>query len=139
MSYYSGALDNGNNVSFSNANKRCGALIDITTASSSSTTLNLSVTSSNWFENYMWIYNPRSEDIDVSITSITDPDSNNSSTNPTYFVIASPGSITVPAGGFAELSVLMTDITGNSLTDFTGRKTLVSITDRADLGVSFPT
>ena len=77
--------------------------------------------------------------MDINIVYLTDPDGNSTSTNPSYFAIASPGSITVPAGGFAELSVLMTDITGNSLTNFTGRKTLVSITCLTDLGVSFPT
>lgn len=77
--------------------------------------------------------------MNIIILYLSDPDGNNSMSNPTYFAIASPGSITVPAGGFAEFGVLMTDITGNSLTHFTGRKTLVSITCLTDLGVSLPT
>lgn len=77
------------------ANQRCSAMLTI------SNDLGLTIACNNEADNYLWIKNTGSAEVDVTISSIT---KNSTAVNSVY--IPSDG-ITVPAGGLCEIGIIV--------------------------------
>lgn len=118
-------------VSFANTKKRCDTIIEYTdTTSADSGNLYLTISSSNWFENYIHIFS-NAVDLNVFVSSVTDPAGHS-----TGNALIMPGTISFQAGEVCELGVMMIDLSGLTIPATSvlyGKNTLIVITHTTDL------